>query len=196
MGKASQLGRSFGNAANFVDVSPSNDCVGVSGCTASPAGASPGRTRQGLALQAVESTTAAHSERVSQPLRLYRSQANHTDLANRRKPVFHLLVVKSGRGRAYARRPPTPPYGPFGIRRFLSTEPEGSASFVSCIVSPVDRMRTPLPPSRLPASTALAAGSPSPCFHPDRCEITRDSPLMTGSALRHGHRPRGYYGLC
>jgi hypothetical protein len=85
----------------------------------------------------------------------------------------------------------------FRIRRFLSTEPEDPASFVSFIVSPVDRMRTPLPPSRLPASTALAAGSPLPVTSVlINSEITRDCPLMTGSALRCRQESRNYYGLC
>jgi hypothetical protein len=62
-----------------LDVSLGNDCGGVGGCTASAAGTSPGRTCQGLALRAVESTTAAHSERVSQPLR-FRRPSTHRAL--------------------------------------------------------------------------------------------------------------------
>src|SRR5262249_41245839 len=73
----------------------------------------------------------------------------------------------------------------------------GAASCVSCRVSPADRVRTPLPPSRLPASTALAAGSPLPVTSVlIDSETTRDSPLMTGSALRHRHQPGSSYGLC
>ena len=56
------------NEANLVDVSPRNDCGGVGGHFASPAGASQGRTRQGLALRTMESTTEQHSERVIEPL--------------------------------------------------------------------------------------------------------------------------------
>jgi hypothetical protein len=51
-------------------------------------------------------------------------------------------------------------------------------------VSPVDRLWTPLPPSRLTASTALAAGSPSTVTSVlTDSESTRDCPLRTGSAL-------------
>lgn len=51
-------------------------------------------------------------------------------------------------------------------------------------MSPVDRLRTPLPPSRLTASTALAAGSPSTVTSVlTDSESTRDCLLMTGSAL-------------
>src|SRR4030095_8377223 len=64
--------RSLGNASNSLDVSLGNDCGRVGRCIASPAGTSPGPTCQGLALRAVESTTAARSERVSQPLRFRR----------------------------------------------------------------------------------------------------------------------------
>ena len=92
---APQLGRSQRNEANFVDVSPANDCGGVGGCIASPAGASQGRTRQGLALRTMESTTGQHSERVIEPLWFYRSHAGHTGLANEPKPVPHLIVVRN-----------------------------------------------------------------------------------------------------
>jgi hypothetical protein len=92
-----------GNAANLVDVSPGNGCVGVGGCPASPARASPGRTRQGLALRTVESTTGAHSERLSESLWFYWAHADHTGLANQPKPVFHLVVVKEKKARRVAR---------------------------------------------------------------------------------------------
>jgi hypothetical protein len=50
----------------------------------------------------VESTTAAHSERVSEPLRFDRNSADLTGLANRPKPVFHFIVVKNKKTRRVA----------------------------------------------------------------------------------------------
>ena len=92
---APQLGRNQRNEANFVDVFPGYDCGGVGGCIASPAGASQGRTRQGLALRTMEGTTGQHSERVIEPLWFYRSHAEHTGLANEPKPLSHLIVVRN-----------------------------------------------------------------------------------------------------
>jgi hypothetical protein len=92
---APQLGRNQRNEANFVDVSPGYDCRGVGGYIASPAGASQGRTRQGLALRTMEGTTGQHSERVIEPLWFYRSHAEHTGLANEPKPLSHLIGVRN-----------------------------------------------------------------------------------------------------
>lgn len=95
--------------------------------------------------------------------------------------------AKSGRGRAYARRPPTTPDVRFTYPAFPVTWSglPATARCVSCVVSPAGRLWTPLPPARLTASTARAAGSPSTVTSVlTDSESTRDYPLMTGSALR------------
>ena len=101
-------------------------------------------------------------------------------------PAPRRSETKSGRGRAHARRPPTTPDVRITYPAFPVTWSgiAATASCVSFVVSPVDRLRTPLPPSRLTASTALAAGSPSTVTSVlTDSESTRDCPLMTGSAL-------------
>ncbi len=69
--------------------------------------------------------------------------------------ILQRWSLRSGRGRAYARRPPTPPYVRFRIRRFLSSTVRGTAARAAfrsaCRLAAAEH---PARPSSLPGSTA------------------------------------------
>ena len=95
------------------------------------------------------------------------------------------LERTSGRRRGCPRRPPTPPYMRFRIRRFLSTGQTAPASLVPFDVSPGahraprHRIETSGPESACAVALGRCQG-----LCPERTESMRDYPLMTGSALR------------